>query len=274
MLDKVKSEINQRIPKKTQKYLIYVISILILVLVIALGFKPLLDSVSSLSTKVDSLVSELTELKKMDDNKASNKKAISQMNSDIDTILAKYPKTVFAEDMVMVFKQLEAENGINITDISIEPTNLVTSDIDKTTVSANSSSTNSSSSSSSSTSSSNSSTSSSSSSSSSNSSASSSTSSTESNAASKDYKLFVTPVNCTFDVSYAGVKLLFSSMFASPLKKNIENVTLSYDSEGGKLIGTMIVNFYTLEGSDANNDVHEAIPEVSKGTANIFHSIN
>ena len=86
--------------------------------------------------------------------------------------------------------------------------------------------------------------------------------------------MYVTPVDCAFEVSYTGIKQLFSALFASPLKKNVENVSLAYDQDTGRLMGTMTINFYTMQYKDNTVNGHEAMPGVSRGTANIFHSIN
>ena len=90
----------------------------------------------------------------------------------------------------------------------------------------------------------------------------------------EQYDLYVTPVDCAFEVSYTGIKQLFSALFASPLKKNAENITLTYDNDTGNLLGTMTINFYTMKYKDNQVNGHEAMPGVSKGTPNIFHSIN
>ena len=91
---------------------------------------------------------------------------------------------------------------------------------------------------------------------------------------SEKYDLYATPVDCAFEVSYIGIKQLFSALFSSPLKKNVENVTLTFDEETGHLLGTMTINFYSLQYKDNPVSGHVIMPEVSKGSADIFHSIN
>ena len=91
---------------------------------------------------------------------------------------------------------------------------------------------------------------------------------------SEKYDLYATPVDCAFEVSYIGIKQLFSALFSSPLKKNVENVTLTFDEETGHLLGTMTIDFYSLQYKDNPVSGHVIMPEVSKGSADIFHSIN
>lgn len=318
MLDQLKDEINERIPKKTQKILIYLISVLILVVAGLWIFRPLYTSAMTTQKEVEKLDKELSSLKDMDKNKEQNKKNTIKYETDTKTILAKYPADVFPEDMIFTLSELELATGIKFTDLSVNNSNFVTDNTDKTSKatatnkgSSNSSSSNSTSSTanSSSSSKSNSSSSSANSSSSSNSSAksnsssnsssansssSSNTSSSSSNASksnstnstnstasggnavvtSEKYDLYATPVDCAFEVSYIGIKQLFSALFSSPLKKNVENVTLTFDEETGHLLGTMTINFYSLQYKDNPVNGHVIMPEVNKGSADIFHSIN
>ena len=92
-------------------------------------------------------------------------------------------------------------------------------------------------------------------------------------ASSDTYSLYATPVTCAFEVSYVGVKQLFTTLLSNPLKKNVESVDLSYDETTGNLMGTMVIDFYTLQYSGNDVNGHEIMPDVSRGTANIFHSI-
>ena len=318
MLDQLKDEINERIPKKTQKILIYLISVLILVVAGLWIFKPLYTSAMTTQKEVEKLDKELSSLKEMDKNKEQNKKNTIKYETDTKTILAKYPADVFPEDMIFTLSELELATGIKFTDVSVNNSNFVTDNTDKTSKatatnkgssnssssnstsstanSSSSSKSNSSSSSANSSSSSNSSakSSSSSNSSSANSSSSSNTSSSSSNTSksnstnstnstatggnavvtSEKYDLYATPVDCAFEVSYIGIKQLFSALFSSPLKKNVENVTLTFDEETGHLLGTMTIDFYSLQYKDNPVSGHVIMPEVSKGSADIFHSIN
>ncbi len=315
MIEQLKDEINEKIPKKTQKILIYLISVLILIIAGLWIFKPLYTSAMTTQKEVEKLDKELSSLKEMDKNKEQNKKNTVKYENDTKSILAKYPADIFPEDMIVTLSELEVSTGIKFTDVSVNNSNFVTDNTDKTSKatatnksSSNSSSSNSTSSSANSTSStanssssskSNSSSSSSSSNSSakSNSSSNSSSSNSSSNSSnasksnstnstnstatggnavvtSEKYDLYATPVDCAFEVSYIGIKQLFSALFSSPLKKNVENVSLTFDEETGHLLGTMTVNFYSLQYKDNPVSGRTPMPEVSRGSADIFHSIN
>ena len=306
-MSQLRDEINEKIPKKTQKLLIYLIAVIIVVITGLLVFKPMYTKAMSFKTESEKLEKQLSEYKKLDAAKEINKKNIEQYDNNTKTILSKYPKDIYAEDIIMILSDMEKATGIHFSEISIENNNYVTESNDKTSSSSasksSSSSSSSSKSSSSSTSSSNTSANSSSSSanSSSNSSSNSSanksgnssnssantsknTSSTNSSAtgasggstavaSAEKYSLYATPVTCAFEVSYVGIKQLITAVLSNPLKKNIESLDLSYDETTGNLMGTMVIDFYTLHYTDNNVNGHEAMPDINRGTANIFHSV-
>ncbi len=301
--------------------IIYAIAVIILLVCGLLVFRPLYTKAMESMKESEKLEKTLTEYKKYDAAKETNKKTIEQYESNIKTMLSKYPKDIYPEDMIVVLTGLESQTGILFTDISIESNNYVSESNDKTSsssaskssssssssssskssnssssnTSANSSSSNSGSSNSSSSansSSANSSSNSSNSSSKSNSSSNSSKNSTNSSKSSTNssnsgstsssstavvatdqYALYATPVTCSFRVSYIGIKQLFTTLLSSPLKKNIESVDLDYDEESGYLIGNMVIDFYTLEYPNNPVNGHEIMPNVTRGTTNVFHSI-
>ena len=326
-MSQLKDEINEKIPKKTQKMIIYAIAVIILLVCGLLVFRPLYTKAMESMEESEKLEKTLTEYKKYDAAKETNKKTIEQYESNIKTMLSKYPKDIYPEDMIVVLTGLESQTGILFTDISIESNNYVSESNDKTSSSSaskssssasksssssssssSSKSSNSSSSNTSANSSSSSSGSSNSSSSANSSSANSSSSSNSSNSSSKSnsssnssknstsssanssnssstagsskavvstdqYALYATPVTCSFRVSYIGIKQLFTTLLSSPLKKNIESVDLDYDEESGYLIGNMVIDFYTLEYPNNPVNGHEMMPNVTRGTTNVFHSI-
>ena len=324
-MSQLKDEINEKILKKTQTIIIYAIAVIILLVCGLLVFRPLYTKAMESMKESEKLEKTLSEYKKYDAAKETNKKSIEQYESNIKTMLSKYPKDIYPEDMIVVLTGLESQTGILFTDISIESNNYVSESNDKTSsssaskssssaskssssssssssskssnssssnTSANSSSSNSGSSNSSSSansSSANSSSNSSNSNSKSNSSSNSSKNSTNSSAnssnssstagsskavvATDQYALYATPVTCSFRVSYIGIKQLFTTLLSSPLKKNIESVDLDYDEESGYLIGNMVIDFYTLEYPNNPVNGHEMMPNVTRGTTNVFHSI-
>lgn len=62
----------------------------------------------------------------------------------------------------------------------------------------------------------------------------------------KGYK---STLNITFKVSYEGLKKCIDYINNYPEKRNINEITLSYDSETGNLTGSMKINMYDLTGA-------------------------
>ncbi len=306
-MSQLKDEINEKIPKRTQKILIYVISVLILFIAGFFVFRPLYTKAMENMKQVEKLETTYAEYKKLDAAKELNKKNIEQYENNVKTMLSKYPKDLYPEDMIMVLSGLEQQTGTVFTDISVENNNYVTENNDKTSPStankSSSSSSNSTKSSSSSTSSNTSANASKNSTNSSNSSANASKNSTNSSntsanssknstnsssnssnstatskagnavVSSEKYNLYASPVTCAFNASYVGVKQLFTALLSNPLKKSVESVDLSYDEQTGNLMGTMVIDFYTLQYNENNVNGHEVMPDISRGTSNVFHSV-
>lgn len=73
-------------------------------------------------------------------------------------------------------------------------------------------------------------------------------------------------------VSYSGFKEMVEYIKAIGGKKNINSVSLSFDSTNGLLNGTLSVDFYVLTGTD-NQYNPFPIPKVDLGVENIFGTI-
>ena len=125
-MSQLKDEINEKIPKKTQKIIIYAISLIIAVVFGVFVFRPLYTNAMTNKTESEKLEKTLTEYKKMDAAKETNKKSIEQYESNTKTMLAKYPRDIYPEDMIMVLSGLEQQTGILFTDVSVENNNYVT----------------------------------------------------------------------------------------------------------------------------------------------------
>lgn len=73
----------------------------------------------------------------------------------------------------------------------------------------------------------------------------------------------------TFTVSYEDFKKNVETIQREEEKRNVEQVILSFDSASGKLVGSMTLNLYSVQGTDKTY-VAPAVPGMSIGTTNIF----
>lgn len=82
---------------------------------------------------------------------------------------------------------------------------------------------------------------------------------------------FLYGTNLTLDYTgiYGGIKTAVEHIQSDAKKKNVESISLSYDSSTSNLLGTMTVNCYSIAGTD---EVYTkpVIPTMPIGTDNIF----
>lgn len=84
-----------------------------------------------------------------------------------------------------------------------------------------------------------------------------------------DYVMYATPVEYTYESGYSDLKKTVSAILKAGDKKNVENITVAYDSETGNLQGTMTINEFSLEG-DGQEYVPTTIKDVENGNQNPF----
>jgi hypothetical protein len=237
---------DEHFSKKTQKALLYVLGIAMVAIVYLYVFTPMQESNEATKTTIASMEQEVTVLKGMEAKMDENRSETQRLNQEVNAILQNYSRDVKQEEMVVELIHLEEISDLQLIEMGFNPTNLVMADVpqNSTTDTTNTTST------------------------------AETTSDGTVSSASNPYQLFVTPVTVDFKVSYEGLKTMFADVQnTTTMKKNIENIALSYDSESGLLMGNLTMNFYSLQGEDAQDNVEVIIPETGKGTSNIFHTV-
>lgn len=85
--------------------------------------------------------------------------------------------------------------------------------------------------------------------------------------------LYGRPVSYTFTSSYQEFKKAVQTIQQNPDKQNVENLTLSFDSSTGKLVGSMQTNFYAVSGTKKEYTAPET-GNVRLGTTDIFGAVS
>lgn len=85
--------------------------------------------------------------------------------------------------------------------------------------------------------------------------------------------LFGTTNSLNYTVSYDGWKDIITYIQNDTNKKNVESLSVSYDSESGLLIGTMDLNVFTISGTDKTYEP-PYVPNMTLGVDNIFGTLN
>ncbi len=83
------------------------------------------------------------------------------------------------------------------------------------------------------------------------------------------YVLYADPVEYNFTGGYMEMKKLAAAITGASAKKNIESIILTYDSETGKLRGTMTINQFSLNGEGQEYQPSD-ISGVNVGNKNPF----
>lgn len=85
--------------------------------------------------------------------------------------------------------------------------------------------------------------------------------------------LYGTPVVYTFTAPYDDMKEVVDTIFDDEEQRNIESITLSYETGSGELVGNMTVNMYSVTGTDKMY-VAPSVPPMPLGTDNIFGTLS
>lgn len=81
--------------------------------------------------------------------------------------------------------------------------------------------------------------------------------------------LYQAPMNFGIQITYEGFKNMVSYLYSNGGRKNLESVSLMFDSGTGQLTGTVVLNRYFLSNTDKVYEPYE-IPMMQLGTDNIF----
>ncbi len=84
--------------------------------------------------------------------------------------------------------------------------------------------------------------------------------------------LYRAPINFGYNATYVGLKGMIQYLFDQLDKKNIENLSVSFDSSTGNLSGTIDVNLFYLMGTDKPY-TPKRVPDVMKGVSDVFHTV-
>lgn len=87
-----------------------------------------------------------------------------------------------------------------------------------------------------------------------------------------DYNLFQMAVSYNVTSSYRDLKKVVSGILEDRDKQDVSGVSLSFDEETGKLVGSMNINRYYLTGTDKQYESPDA-GNIRKGKNNIFGTI-
>ena len=89
----------------------------------------------------------------------------------------------------------------------------------------------------------------------------------------EEVHLYRQPVNYTFRCTYKGAKEMIQYLFAQTNKKEIEGMSLAFDSETGNLMGALDLNQFYMVGIDKEYQSIK-VPTLPRGVKDVFHTIS
>ena len=78
--------------------------------------------------------------------------------------------------------------------------------------------------------------------------------------------------NISYNVTYNGLKTILQQISKSDKRKAVQDITMAFDENTGKLSGTIDINYYAMTGL-GNEYTEPADQSVPQGTSDIFHSV-
>lgn len=81
--------------------------------------------------------------------------------------------------------------------------------------------------------------------------------------------LLARPIEYTFSAGYKDMKTMIAEIAESGNMRNVDSIVIGYDSETGLLQGTMVTNYYSIEGGEREYKAPNILG-VSIGNENVF----
>lgn len=244
-----------KLQKKDQKLLLCAGGVMLALLAYLFVFRTFSEKNGALKNQNLQLSEQVRQLESLDANKEQYIADAEEMNLKVDEIINQYPAEIRNETAVMYAYELENEASIHFSTMTINPKNLLyttgqyqldtgstaaAGTTDAAAADANA------------------------------------TNTADGDAAvvtgeGPTRYLSVVALDVDYTVTYQGFKDAIEAIQSDLERRNVESVALSYDSESGNLLGTMVINLFELQGVDKEYEAPN-IPSVPTGNTNPFGS--
>lgn len=260
---------DMKLGTKEIKLILYLGGVILALLVYEFFFTPRMEKINEMKSSNDTLTKQVNELQEKASKQSEYEKDIAQYQTDTQTILAKFPADVKAEDTILYSKEMQDTLNMKISAVNVSDGLLVytfgqgsesktastttastdtTTEEDTETAASGGTSTTSGDLST----------------------GSSSTASSSSWAG--NVMLYKAPASLTFNIGYSDLKRMIPFVYSGKERCSLDTITLSYDTTTGNLVGTMDLGIYYLTGTDKTYS-EPAINGVQTGQSNLFGSV-
>lgn len=234
-----------KIKKTDINLLIMLLGVLIAVAAYFLVFTAYNDKTAALESDNAVLQEEVDGLQELADNKQMYIDETARMNTEITDTMARFPAGVLPEDILMYAYTLENTQSVYFESIAMDNASLVTVAVDNAATGD----------------------------------AVESTEVTEetgdtvvASAGMQDTVfLYSTPVTYGFRSTYRSVKEIMEGIVMGQDRMNLQDITLSFDSETGCIKGSLATNIYTMDGTGKYYELLD-IPGIQLGVDDLFKS--
>lgn len=222
-----------KISKRDQKLLLCTGGILIAVLAYLLVFRSFSEKNAVLEDEKVKLSNEVARLELLDVRKETYLETAEELSSLSAEMINQFPSEIREETAIMYAYDMENTSDIHVNSMTINPANLLYTMGQYNTAATDNTTTD----------------------------------TTVVQGVAR--YLYGVTLNLDYTVSYEGFKDIINFIQSDTDKRNVERISLSYDAQTGNLLGTMVVNLFSLQGNDK---VYEEpyIPSMPIGNTNPF----
>lgn len=230
--------------------LIGFLGVLLAVLVFLTVYRPFTEKTELLEMENQSLISALDRYKEIAENQAFYLEAVEAYKEDTKGIIAEYAYGLRREDQIMYMANLQNrfaadftldyfnmgnDEEVPYTSVGVEATDVVAIETSSTETPV--------------------------------------TSFVEPQVVDNGVHMFMTTIESGYEVSYDGLKEMLDYINEVGVKRNLSNITLSFDSTSGLLAGSMSMNQYYLTGTEGVYQM-TTVPTMQTGLENVFGTID
>lgn len=228
----------RKLSARDKKISLYLIGIVLVIVVYAFAFNPLMDRYSAQKATQDDLQRQVDQLTEVNDNLDKYKSDTSKLKNELSTFMEGFKPDLKEEDSIVFAKGLEDKTAVNISSMAINERFFVytmgTESSEVTTEPGEP---------------------------------------IPAGTLLIPETLYAAPTTIELEGTYEQIKNLFSKINLDVNKKAITNFSLGFNSSNGKLFGSVTMNNFFLTDSDKIYLAPE-LTNIQIGLSDIFGTVN
>ena len=221
--------------------LIAAVGIFAMLLTFLYVFQPYQEKADAIVAQNTQLQSEVTRLETIAGNKAKYEEEILKMRSNISSFVDRYPADILPEDTIMFIDELEDVNGVSISSVGFGSASEVVYPGQVTLLPTET--------------------------------VANSDVEQLKDVASMDLHLYKLPLSLNIETEYYDFKDVLDYIYEHKNRMDFSAISLSFDHNSGGLSGSITLDTYYLQGSNATYE-QSFIPSMQLGVDTVFGNVN